>query len=125
MFSPQYVLWLLPLAALARPRWRPFLAWQAAEAGLLLARFYFFVSFPMGKDDQTVEGIDASWFLSAVCCATWPCWRWRPRSSATCCAPRSTWCGPAALDDPAGGVLDGAPDRPRREDPPAAGMTGR
>ncbi|MFK0289103.1 glycosyltransferase family 87 protein [Streptomyces sp. NPDC090442] len=31
VYSPQYVLWLIPLAALARPRWRDFLIWQACE----------------------------------------------------------------------------------------------
>jgi uncharacterized membrane protein len=36
VYSPQYVLWLLPLAALARPRWRDMLIWQACEV------FYFF-----------------------------------------------------------------------------------
>ncbi|HET7174055.1 MAG TPA: glycosyltransferase 87 family protein [Nocardioidaceae bacterium] len=36
VYSPQYVLWLLPLAVLARPRWRDLLIWQACEV------FYFF-----------------------------------------------------------------------------------
>ena len=31
VWSQQYVLWLIPLAVLARPRWGAFLAWQAAE----------------------------------------------------------------------------------------------
>lgn len=30
VWSPQFTLWLLPLAVLARPRWELFLAWQAA-----------------------------------------------------------------------------------------------
>ncbi len=35
VYSPQYVLWLLPLAALARPRWSDQIVWQGGEL------FYF------------------------------------------------------------------------------------
>ena len=38
VWSPQFSLWLVPLLALARPRWRSFLVWQATEAVLLLLR---------------------------------------------------------------------------------------
>jgi uncharacterized membrane protein len=31
VYSPQYVLWLLPIAALAVPRWRHLLIWQSTE----------------------------------------------------------------------------------------------
>jgi uncharacterized membrane protein len=39
VWSQQYVLWLIPLAVLARPRWGAFLAWQAAEV-LYFLTFY-------------------------------------------------------------------------------------
>jgi len=37
VYSPQYALWLLPLAVMARPRWRDQLIWQAGE-------IYYFAS---------------------------------------------------------------------------------
>ena len=37
VYSPQFVIWLIPLLALARPRWRDFLIWQGIE-GLHWAR---------------------------------------------------------------------------------------
>jgi uncharacterized membrane protein len=39
VWSQQYVLWLLPLAILARPKWGAFLAWQVAEV-LYFVSFY-------------------------------------------------------------------------------------
>ncbi len=37
VYSPQQVLWLLPFAVLARPRWRDLLVWQAGECLYFLA----------------------------------------------------------------------------------------
>jgi len=37
VYSPQYVLWLLPFAVLARPQWRDLLIWQAGEVAYFLA----------------------------------------------------------------------------------------
>lgn len=37
VYSPQQVLWLLPFAVLARPRWRELLVWQAGEACYFVA----------------------------------------------------------------------------------------
>jgi uncharacterized membrane protein len=50
VWSQQFVLWLLPLVVLARPRWGAFLAWQAAE----LCYFVCFYGELMGAGGKTV-----------------------------------------------------------------------
>jgi uncharacterized membrane protein len=45
VYSPQYVLWLLPLAVLARPRWRDLLIWQAGEIFYFAAVWLYLGSF--------------------------------------------------------------------------------
>jgi len=64
VYSPQFVIWLIPLLALARPRWRDFLMWQAAE-GLHWAAVWMYLG-------QTTSGgsvqhnIDMSYYVLAV-----------------------------------------------------------
>ena len=41
VYSPQYVLWLLPFAVLARPRWREYLIWQAGQVQYTIAIWLF------------------------------------------------------------------------------------
>ena len=111
VLSPQYVLWLLPLAVLARPRWGPFLAWQATEAFLLFARFYFFVSLPLGEGDQGSEGIDQAWFLGAVVVRDLALVLLAAAVVRDVLRPDRDVVRADGTDDPAGGVLDSAPDR--------------
>ncbi|HVF05003.1 MAG TPA: glycosyltransferase 87 family protein [Frankiaceae bacterium] len=104
--SPQYTLWLIPLAALARPRWRAFLAWQAAEALVLFTRFYFFVNY-----DDNGKGIPVEWFIRAVLLRNVLLLVLMGLVVREILRPYHDVVRRDGEDDPAGGVLDGALDR--------------
>ena len=106
VWSPQFSLWLVPLALLARPRWRPFLAWQAAEVLVLFTRFYFFVG-----NASPGEGIPTSWFLSAVGLRDVALLVFAGFVVRDILRPERDVVRADGVDDPAGGVLEGAPDR--------------
>ncbi len=61
VYSPQFVLWVLPLAVLARPRWRDLLIWQAAEAVYFVAIWWYLVGF-----DTSDKGLPPRWYALAV-----------------------------------------------------------
>ena len=104
VWSQQYVLWLLPLALLARPRWGAFLAWQAAEV-LYFCAFYGELLNASGKSvfPESVFDLAALVRLVSVCVLAGYVVRdaLHPERDAV----RETY-----EDDPDGGVLDGAPD---------------
>jgi uncharacterized membrane protein len=106
VWSPQYSLWLLPLAVLARPKWRSLLAWQAAEALLWGPRLLWY----LGTDNR---GIEVEWFFLAVTVRDIAVVVLMGLVVRDVLHPdgdvvRTSWPG---VDDPAGGVLDGADDR--------------
>jgi uncharacterized membrane protein len=45
VYSPQYTLWLLPLAVLSRPRWRDQLIWQAGELFYFAAVWWYLAGY--------------------------------------------------------------------------------
>ncbi|GAC1441798.1 MAG: glycosyltransferase 87 family protein [Mycobacteriales bacterium] len=106
VFSPQYAIWLLPLAVLARPRWRPFLLWQAAEALVLFTRFYFFLGL-----DGSGHGIGVWWFLTAVMLRDLALVGYAALVIRDILRPEHDVVRAIGQDDPAGGVLTDAAGR--------------
>jgi uncharacterized membrane protein len=107
VYSPQFVLWVLPLAALARPRWRDLLVWQALEATYFVGIWWYLVGY--GTQDK---GLADGWYVAATA-AHWfgTAWfmalvvrdAWLPQHD-----PVRTDGFVEDADDPGGGVLDGA-----------------
>lgn len=63
VWSQQYVLWLIPLAVLARPKWGMFLVWQAAE---LFYFFSFYGKMLQVSAEEEGRGITEGLFLTAA-----------------------------------------------------------
>ncbi len=59
VWSPQYSLWLVPLAVLALPRTRLLLAWMAIDALVWVPRMFFYLT-------PAEMGLPPGWFLATV-----------------------------------------------------------
>jgi uncharacterized membrane protein len=106
VWSPQYALWYVPLGVLALPRWRTFVVWQLSELLVFATVMLSIITLV-----DPAAGLDYRWFFLAVWLRNFVLFymagaiirhMWRPDLDPV----RRT-----GDDDPAGGVLDGAPDR--------------
>lgn len=106
VWSPQYSLWLVPLAVLALPHRRLLLAWMALDALVWFPRMYYYLG-------VANKGVPEQWFTAAIIV--------RDLAVVGLCAlvvrqiyrPREDLVRNCGVDDPVGGVLDGAPDMHR------------
>lgn len=64
VYSPQFVIWLVPLAALAVPRWRDFLIWQFLEVLHFWAIWMYLAKGASGSEVQ--HSMDDTFYVLAI-----------------------------------------------------------
>jgi len=109
VWSPQYVVWLVPLVVLARPRLLGYAIWQLAEIGYFYAIWAYLITVVAGP--HTSGAIGTGPYFAALLA--------RFGTVLLLCAlvirdvlrPDRDVVRADGADDPAGGVLDGTPDR--------------
>jgi uncharacterized membrane protein len=109
VWSQQFVLWLIPLAVLARPRWGLFLVWQATEVVYFLS--FYQVQLHGGEVEfALVQAAVLRWLAVALFCGFVVTEALRPTLDVV---------RRDGVDDPEGGALTDEPPGPSPPDPAA------
>ncbi|XAS64106.1 glycosyltransferase 87 family protein [Micrococcaceae bacterium Sec5.8] len=111
VYSPQFVIWLIPLLALARPRWRDFLIWQTFE-GLHWAAVWLYLG-QVTSGGVSQHNIDMPYYVLAVVFHMIAIGYLMTRVAWDLWEPRYDVVRRSGMDDPQGGPFAGVPDRLR------------
>ena len=67
VWSPQYVIWLVPLAVLARPRLWPYVLWQLAEIGYFFGIWgYLIFAHPSATRSPAIRASAPGWYFTLL-----------------------------------------------------------
>jgi uncharacterized membrane protein len=125
VWSPQYVLWSLPLVALARPKLPAYLLWQAGEIVYFFGIWWYLLAgarqnpgvglsatlSALFSGHAPAAGIDDGVYFIALLARFLTVLLLVVLVVVDILAPRLDTVRTGGQDDPAGGVLDGAQDR--------------
>lgn len=126
VWSPQYSVWLVPLLALARPRWRSAILWQSCEIAVWVLTLWWLIA--QQDADRGVQYptlilvLVTRDIILLVLAGLIVREMWRPEIDVV----RTDGTGVVLRDDPGGGIYDGAkdyplllavPNRPLEDDP--------
>ncbi|MEE2570051.1 glycosyltransferase 87 family protein [Pseudarthrobacter sp. J64] len=109
VYSPQFVLWLIPLVALARPKWRDFLVWQGIEA-LHWAAIWLYLA-QVTSNGPSQNNLDMPYYVLAVLAHMVATAYLMARVVQEIYDPGLDPIRRHGMDDPQGGPFEDAPDR--------------
>ena len=106
VWSPQFSLWLVPLAVLALPHRRILLAWMTIDALIWIPRMFYLYNDPNhGLPEQPFTTVVLLRDLAVMGLCAMVVWQiYRPERDLVRFG--------GSIDDPSGGVFDNAPDAP-------------